>query len=227
MAVSEWGRLCDPHEPCLAPTHTPPSPSPTWLSGCSPARWWRGQHILGPFCPPLSVRAKSRLCDTITQTWYYHVCVILRKHGDIQSITYPWVSWRRDTLYILNILNFKKKSWFLFKFGPVEIYKVSTLLDVILCITKYHTDVILSRLCDCITQTWFGPNCHVSCHWATFSSLKFTILNSNLRLPIAGHSQEHLIQIVDIFQDILHMYHLYIMLIFEIYKAYHRNIRGK
>ena len=30
--------------------------------------------------------------------------------------------------------------------------------DVILCITKYHTDVILSRLCDSITQTWFSPN---------------------------------------------------------------------
>ena len=28
------------------------------------------------------------------------------------------------------------------------------------CITKYHTDVILSRLWDSITQTWFGPNCH-------------------------------------------------------------------
>ena len=25
-------------------------------------------------------------------------------------------------------------------------------------LTKYHTDVIVSRLCNSITQTWFGPN---------------------------------------------------------------------
>jgi len=36
-----------------------------------------------------SARAKSHLRDTITQTFYYHVCVILHKHGDIQSITSP------------------------------------------------------------------------------------------------------------------------------------------
>ena len=33
-----------------------------------------------------SVRVKSRLRDTITQTWYYHVCVILRitkYHADV------------------------------------------------------------------------------------------------------------------------------------------------
>ena len=31
----------------------------------------------------ISVRAKSRLCDTVTQTWYYQVCVIL-------CITHTW-----------------------------------------------------------------------------------------------------------------------------------------
>ena len=30
--------------------------------------------------------------------------------------------------------------------------------DVILCIIKYHKDVIVSRLCISITQTWCGPN---------------------------------------------------------------------
>ena len=80
------------------------------------------------------VSPKSHLRDTITQTWNYHVCVILCNPVGIQSITFPWlyhlsviVSRRRDTLYISML-------------------------------KKYHKDVIVSRLCDSITQTWFGPN---------------------------------------------------------------------
>ena len=42
---------------------------------------------LFPVSQILSVRAKSCLRDTITQTLYYHVCVILCNEGVIQSIT--------------------------------------------------------------------------------------------------------------------------------------------
>ena len=46
-------------------------------------------HIRTISVASISVRAKSCLHDTITQTWYYYVCVILCKHGDIHSITSP------------------------------------------------------------------------------------------------------------------------------------------
>ena len=42
----------------------------------------------------IPVRAKSRLRDTIKQTWYYHICVILCKHEDINILNFkPILTW--------------------------------------------------------------------------------------------------------------------------------------
>ena len=54
-----------------------------WLSSFGKFVWGRISigavrfSLTTPYDNVGSVRAKSRLHDTITQTWYYHVCVIL------------------------------------------------------------------------------------------------------------------------------------------------------
>ena len=50
--------------------------------------WWKFLDNLLCSLIHTSVRAKSRLRDTITQTWNYHVCVIFRKHGDFIHFKY-------------------------------------------------------------------------------------------------------------------------------------------
>ena len=50
--------------------------------------WWK--FLVNLLCSLMhtSVRAKSRLRDTIKQTWYYHLCVILCKYGDMILYTF-------------------------------------------------------------------------------------------------------------------------------------------
>ena len=58
-------------------------------------------------------------------------------------------------------------QFFFFKFGIVEIYEVSCLCDSIAetwyIVKQSITDIILSRLCDSITQTLFSPNWYGTC----------------------------------------------------------------
>ena len=65
--------------------------------------------------------------------------------------------------------------------------------DVILCIVKYHTDVIVSRLCDSITQTWFGPN------WLIFNNNSIERVNTHRHLGVyLSSSLDWTVQVNDV-----------------------------
>ena len=105
----------------------------------------------------ISVRGKSRLCDTITQTWYYHVSVIL-------CITQTWyfISGKFLTLKKVSVrcalfrtlLNntfpeqcIISKIVFPLKNGSITsvwYYHVCVILKI-LWTAKYHADVIVSH----------------------------------------------------------------------------------
>ena len=114
-----------------------------------------------------TVRAKSRLRDTITQTWYYHADVILSRLCDTMYHTDVILNFRqvldteKNVCEMCSLQNFANSyiSSTMFNFENCFFLKKS----------KYHVCVILSRLCDTlnvmdvqvsrrrdsITQTWY------------------------------------------------------------------------
>ena len=111
------------------------------------------------WCWLLSVRAKSRLRATITQTWYYHVCVILSITSVWYFILGKFLTQKKisGSVALFRIWNFHvfSEAYIIFDlfeqkkmpFQPLKKFFPHVFL-------KYHVSVILSRLCD----TWHKNN---------------------------------------------------------------------
>ena len=116
-----------------------------------------------------TVRDKSRLCDSITETWYF----ILGNCYTQKKISARGALFRILQFYVNTFQNFNSNliwsnkifSDFL-KFRNFESFKVSRLCDTITLQTSlwyYHRDVILwiiqwyivSHRCDTITSPWY------------------------------------------------------------------------
>ena len=79
----------------------------------------------------------------------------------------------------------------MYKVSRLRIRIVSQRRDTlyISMLMKYHTDVIASRLCDSIMQTWFRPNCnfHGLIYFAQVFSLKI-ILTFRISIQLISYS---------------------------------------
>ena len=113
----------------------------------------------------------SCLCDIM-----YHVCVILHLRQVLDTEKNIWqrcslLVLATQSVYIPKIhfkLFFEQKIFLSFFWYSEYLKCIKYHVPVILSRrrdtlyismpTKYHTEVIVSRLCDSITQTWFGPN---------------------------------------------------------------------
>ena len=104
----------------------------------------------------------SRLCDTSFESRIRHKKNIWQMCSPLVLLT--------QSVYIKKIhfkLFLEQKIFLVFwNLEHLKVYKyhVSVILSqrrdtlYISRLTKYHTDMIVSLLCDSITQTWFGPN---------------------------------------------------------------------